>query len=222
MEVFELLNARHSVRAFNDRKIEPEVVNTLQGVIEDCNKESGLHIQLILDEPNAFKHILSRIQKFRNAKNYIALIGKNTSDLNSKIGYYGEKIVLKATELGLGTCWVVMTYSKKKCAGHIAEDEKRVAVIALGYFDKDGVPHKTKSIEELSRVEGEMPDWFRRGMEAARLAPTGKNHQNFLFSLKGKTVTAIAKRGAGTDIDLGIVKYHFELGAGSADWKWAE
>jgi hypothetical protein len=34
--------------------------------------------------------------------------------LEEKTVYYGEKIVLKETELGLSTCWVALTYSKSK------------------------------------------------------------------------------------------------------------
>jgi len=100
--------------------------------------------------------------------------------------------------------------------------EKLYCVITFGYYDKGGVPHKTKSIEELSQVNGEMPEWFRKGMEAAQLAPTALNHQKFQILLDGNTVTAKPGFGISTKIDLGIVKYHFELGAGNSNWTWAK
>lgn len=142
--------------------------------------------------------------------------------MERKIGYYGEQIVLEATELGLGTCWVAKSYSKGKCGCILEEGEKLVCVIALGYFDQGGVPHKTKSIQDLSQVHGEMPDWFRQGMEAAQMAPTAMNEQRFRISLDGDTVKAKPGIGLDTKVDLGIVKYHFEIGAGNADWKWEE
>ncbi|SNS91264.1 Putative TM nitroreductase [Anaerovirgula multivorans] len=222
MDIFETMKERHSVRTYNSRKIEPDVAKELQTLIDQCNKDSGLHIQLCLDEPNAFDGFMARYGKFTNVKNYIALIGKKAKDLDEKIGYYGEKIVLKATELGLGSCWVAATYSKSKCGATIDKGEKLVCVISLGYFDKGGVPHKTKSIEELSQSNGNMPDWFRRGMEAAQLAPTAMNQQKFLFILEGDKVIAKAGRGFYTKLDLGIVKCHFELGAGTENFKWSK
>lgn len=222
MEIFETMKARHSVRSYNDRKIEGDAANILRSLIEECNKESGLNIQLCLDEPKAFDSFMAHYGKFNNVNNYIALIGKKSKELDEKIGYFGEKIVLKATELGLGSCWVAISYSKSKCGCTIRSGEKLVCVIAVGYFDKGGVPHKTKTIEELSHVNGDLPEWFRHGMEAAQLAPTAMNQQKFIISLDGDTVTAKAGTGFYTKLDLGIIKYHFELGAGNANWKWAK
>lgn len=222
MGILETMKVRHSVRSYNDRKIEADAANMLRSVINGCNKESGLHIQLCLDEPKAFDSFIAHYGKFSNVNNYVALIGKKSKELDEKIGYFGEKIVLKATELGLGSCWTALTYSKGKCGCTLEKGEKLVCVIALGYFDKGGVPHKTKSIEALSHVNGDMPDWFRHGMEAALLAPTAMNQQKFLISRDGDTVMAKAGIGFYTKIDLGIVKCHFELGAGNANWKWAK
>ncbi|MBC3889581.1 nitroreductase [Acetobacterium paludosum] len=220
MENLELMKARHSVRAYNERKLEGEPAHILNSLIDECNKESGLHIQLCLNEPQAFDGLLSHYGKFSNVNNYIALVGKKSKELDEQLGYYGEKIVLKATELGMGSCWVAGTYSKSKCRCTIEKGEKLVCVIAIGYFDKDGIPHKTKSIEELSHVNANMPEWFRRAMEAAQLAPTAMNQQKFLISLNGNTVIAKAGKGFLTKLDLGIVKYHFELGAGHANWRY--
>jgi hypothetical protein len=87
-------------------------------------------------------------------------------------------------------------------------------VIAIGYGETNGVSHKTKPIEELCSVNGDMPDWFRCGMEAVQLAPTAINQQKFRFELNGNSVKAIAGSGFYTKVDLGIAKYHFEIGAG--------
>ena len=70
-------------------------------------------------------------------------------------------------------------------------------------------------------VTGAMPDWFRRGVEAALLAPTAVNQQNFTFSLEGENrVRAKAGWGYFTKVDLGIVKLHFEIGAGKENFEW--
>lgn len=47
------------------------------------------------------------------------------------------------------------------------------------------------------------------------------NQQKFRFTLEGTQVSARAGVGFYTKLDLGIVKYHFELGAGTENFTWA-
>lgn len=179
-------------------------------------------MQLVVNEPEAFGGMMARYGKFSNVKNYLALIGTPGEDFAEKCGYYGEKVVIKARQLGLHSCWVGLSFSKKKSksALTIAPGEKLLLVVSLDYGTTEGNPRKTKSIEELSTVEGDMPDWFKRGMEAAQLAPTAMNQQKFRFILKGNQVLATPGSGFYTKTDLGIAKYHFEAGADSKEWQW--
>lgn len=222
MDILEIMKKRHSVRRYTDKKIDEKIKKELIKVINECNNEGDMHIQLCTDEPNAFDSFMSHYGKFNNVKNYIAIVGKNGDKLQEKSGYYGEKVVLKAAELGLNTCWVALTYSKSKTAIKVEKGEKLVCVIALGYGENQGVSRKSKSIEELSKVNGVMPDWFKTGMEAVMLAPTSMNQQKFLISLEGNKVRAKALMGFYSKLDLGIVKCHFELGAGRDGWEWIE
>ena len=98
--------------------------------------------------------------------------------------------------------------------------EKLCCVIALGYGETQGGPHKNKPMESLCKTDRPMPEWFKRGMEAALLAPTSLNQQKFFFTLEGNTVKAKAGLGFYTKLDLGIVKAHFEMGAQDAAWQW--
>ena len=220
MNDLEVMKKRHSVRSYTTKRIETKLATELTTYIEECNKKSGMHIQLCLNEPNAFNSFMAHYGSFKNVNNYIAIVGKKGKDFEEKCGYWGEKIVLKATELGLSTCWVALTYSKGKSACKIEKGEKLCCVIALGYGETEGVAHKSKSMESLCKVNGSMPEWFRKGMEAAMLAPTSINQQKFHFILDGNTVIAKAGFGFYTKVDLGIVKAHFEIGAKNADWKW--
>lgn len=220
MDILEAMKARHSVRTYTDRKIEEDVEKELRKIIEECNNKVSMNIQLCLDEPQAFDNFMAHYGKFKNVNNYIAIVAKKGKDFEEKAGYYGEKIVLKAAQLGLNTCWVALTFSKSKTNCKIEKGEKLHCVIALGYGETPGITRKTKSIEELCNVDGEIPDWFKRGMEATQLAPTATNQQKFLITLDGNVVRAKALRGFYTKLDLGIVKYHFEVGAGINGWKW--
>ena len=221
MNIIEAMNARHSVRQYQDSALAQSACARLQAEIDACNRESGLHIQLIVDEPKAFDGFMAHYGKFSGVRNYIAMIGKKGADLDEKCGYYGERLVLKAQKLGLNTCWVAMTYSKVKTAFTIDSGEKLCIVISLGYGKTKGVPHKSKSADAVTKADGSVPGWFRKGTEAALLAPTAMNQQKFLFTLNGNKVSAKAGFGFYSKIDLGIVKYHFEIGAGKENFQWA-
>lgn len=221
MELYEAMRQRHSVRSYTSKKIEGEVKENLTEYIRQCNKEGGLNMQLVLNEPKAFSGFMAHYGNFSGVQNYIAVIGPKGPDLDEKCGYYGEKIVLYAQQLGLNTCWVALTYSKTKGAYHIEAGEKLVLVIAIGYGAAHGTAHKSKSPEAVSNINNTSPEWFKKGVAAALLAPTAVNQQKFTLSLDGKKVTASAGRGFYTKVDLGIIKYHFEIGAGTDNFEWA-
>lgn len=143
MDLLQAMKERHSVRSYDEKSIEAGTVEKLRSFIKECNKESGLHMQLVLDEPHAFEGFMAHYGKFSGVRNYIALIGRKGNDLEEKCGYYGEKIVLYAQTLGLNTCWVGLTYSKVKSAFQIDPGEKLCLVIAIGYGQTQGVSHNS-------------------------------------------------------------------------------
>lgn len=221
MTLEQAIHARHSVRSYNDTPITGQTKAELEQFIVQCNAESGLHMQLVADEPNAFDSFMAHYGKFSGVKNYIALIGPKGPQLDETCGYYGEKVVLKAQQLGLNTCWVAMTYKKIKTAFKVNDGEKLCLVIAIGYGATQGVEHKSKRPAQVVQAEGRVPEWFERGVKAALLAPTAMNQQKFTFALNGSTVTAKAGAGFYTKIDLGIAKCHFEIGAGKENFQFA-
>ena len=216
----EVIQNRHSVRTYLETPIAKEILTALQEKIDECNKESGLHIQLVCNEPKAFDGFMAHYGNFKGVHNYIALIGPRGKDLEELCGYYGEKLVLEAQNMGLNSCWVYMTYRKIKDAFVVEENEKLVCVIAIGYGAEQGKPHTSKSIEDVVLSSENLPEWFVDGVEMALLAPTAMNQQKFEFILAGNQVHVNAGFGVCTKIDLGIVKYHFELGAGKENFTW--
>lgn len=214
MELIEAIKQRPSVRQYTDKKIETDILAELQSEIAVCNKEGDLHIQLVTDEPKAFDSFMAHYGKFSGVTNYIALIGKKSDKLDELCGYYGERLVLKAQQLGLNTCWVAMTYKKIPNVFKVDKGEKLTVVISFGYGKTQGVAHKTKTVEQVSNVSAETPEWFKAGVEAALLAPTAINQQKFKFTYAEGKVAAKAGFGFYTKVDLGIVKYHFETASG--------
>ena len=222
MTIQQAMQARHSVRAYEDRAIEPELREKLQAELAACNEAGGLNMKLVFDEPKAFSTFMARYGKFSGVRNYVVVAGKKADDLNGRAGYWGEKFVLAAQSLGLNTCWVALTFGKgaaKKFAG-LGRGDKLVCAVALGYGKTQGVPHKSRPLDEVVGSK-DAPEWFLSGAEAALLAPTAMNQQKFRFTLVGeRAVRAERTGGFYSDIDLGIVKYHFEQGAGRENFDW--
>ena len=226
MTLQEAITARHSVRKYIDKEIPADIVTALQDKIAEYNKVGNLNIQLVLNETRAFTGMLS-YGSFSGVRNYFVMVGKKGADLDERVGYYGEQLVLLAQTLGLNTCWVGLSYRKVPEAYNVGKDEKLACMIALGYGETQGVSHKIKTIEQVSNASDLTPAWFKRGVEAALLAPTAVNQQTFSFEYVGMSNNrhlVRAKKGFSmigyTQMDLGIAKYHFEIGAGKNNFDW--
>ena len=229
MTLEEAIRARHSVRQYTEKPIEAEKIQQLQDLIDECNREGRLHIQLVTNEPKAFANGIAHYSKFRDVRNYIAMICKKGDDVN--LGYYGEKVVLLAQCLGLNTCWVGASYRKQPDQYKVDNDETLVCVVSLGYGATQGTPHSQKRTiadvtdDQRTTDHGKpFPEWFVRGTEAALLAPTAVNQQKFAFILHDGNKVEAQKRFAifanYAPIDLGIAKCHFEIGAGKENFEW--
>ena len=227
MTLQEAIEARHSVRAYKNEPLAANAVKVLEEQMAMLNREGNLHMQLILNEPKAFQGTMAKYGKFRNANNYIVMAGKKAEDLDERIGYYGEHIVLLAQTLGLNTCWVGLSYSKVPGTYVLEEGEKIACYIAIGYGETQGSGHKIKTVEQVSNASDITPSWFKKGVEAALLAPTAVNQQKFSFEHVGvknnrhqiRAMNGFSMIGY-TKMDLGIARYHFEIGAGEVNFDW--
>ena len=227
MTIQEAIQLRHSVRDYKDVPLSEDVINSLQSEIKKINEEGRLHAQLILNEPKAFQGTLAKYGKFRNVQNYIVMAGMKADDLDERVGYFGEHLVLFAQTLGLNTCWVGLSYTKIAGTYVLDEGEKIACYIAIGYGETQGVSHKIKTVEQVSNASDITPSWFKKGVEAALLAPTAVNQQKFSFEYVGVSNSrhqVRAKTGFSmigyTQMDLGIVKYHFEVCVGKDRFLW--
>ena len=225
MNLIEAIYTRHSVRRYLDRPLEADKVAALRKALEEANAESGLNIQLAVNEPKSFNGLfISTYGQFHGVSNYFVMAAPKGKEWEEKVGYYGEKLVLLAQTLGLNTCWVGLTYKKNPAVITLREGDILHCQIALGYGENQGRQHPMKPAEKFYEASGEVPDWFLSGLQAALLAPTAVNQQKFKFFLQeGNRVSAktLFSPWGYTTIDLGIVKYHFEIGAGKEHFAWA-
>ena len=226
MDLIEAIQKRHSVRKYTDQSIEETKLASLRKAVEEANAESGLNIQLVLNEPKGFSgRFFTTYGQFSGVKNYIVMSAPKGKEWEEKVGYYGEKLVLLAQILGLNTCWAGLTYKKIPGTFDLRNGDIVHCMIAFGYGEVQGKQHQQKKpASDFYEPNGPKPEWFMSGIHAAMLAPTAVNQQKFKFILhdgnKVSTKTFFSMWGY-TQIDLGIVKYHFEIGAGKENFEWA-
>ncbi len=217
MDEMQAIRERHSVRTYQDKKLTAEDEAKLRKVIEDVNRESGLEFELAPDAGKTFTKLLNRALGLGSAPAVIACMGKDCDELDEKIGYWGEKIVLSAQMMELNTCWAG-TFSREKIPVTVKEGNRLAIVIAVGYGANSGRVRKSKEAGQVSNCVETSPEWFKRGVEAALLAPTAVNQQKFEILLSDDgTVSFTDKGGILSKIDLGIIRYNFEVGATSKD-----
>lgn len=223
MTLSEAIIHRHSVRQYEKRPIEEDLVSLLQNQIETCNQEGNLSFQLVLNEPKAFQGFLPHYGGFKNVQNYIALAGPDDDELDEKCGYFGERLVLFSESIGLSTCWVGGTFNKRAANLKMTSGDRLCLIISIGYAALEGKPHRSKDESHFYPQSPDNPEWFVRGIHSAMLAPSAMNLQRFHFIYnKDDTVSASSGSGPFAKVDLGIAKLHFEIGSGRDHSVWAD
>lgn len=213
MTEFEAIKKRHSVRNYLEKKIEEEKVRLLEEKIKELNAQGNLHMQFIEDAGKTFNRLLNKAMGLGSAPSVIACVGTADETLEERIGYYGQQLVLFAQQIGLNTCWAG-TFNKKAIGADVRGNEELVISIAIGYGKNQGREgRKSKTVEQVSTCDTNMPKWFEEGVKAALLAPTAVNQQKFEISYSNGEVDFKDKGGILSKVDLGIVKYNFEVGA---------
>jgi len=220
MTIQEAIKKRHMVRQYTDKPIPANIVELLNERITENNKKYDLNLVLVTGSSDGVGGI-AKLLLAKNAKNYFVLAGPDTPELDEKLGYCGADLILYAQTLGLNTWWIGGMFNSKGALKHLSDKNVRVnGVIAVGYGQTQGVPHKSKTAGEISEYKGEAPQWFSDGVDALLYAPTALNKQPYVVKGEGNKVALSAGDGHFSGIDLGIGKYHFEIGAGKKNFEW--
>lgn len=224
MNDLEAIDKRISRRTYLETLIDKEKIELISKSIEEANKKSGLSISFMEDGSKSFNSVGKSYGMFKGVRSIILLKGdKKDPNLKEKVGYYGEILVLEATKLGIGTCWVGGTFDRNIL--QINQNEELVCVLTVGNVPEDKtfkekmiykVSHrKTKSVEKFYEAKEAVPDWFIEAIKAVQKAPSAINSQKVIFEYNGNEVIASIPNSNVFDlVDLGIAKLHFELSAG--------
>lgn len=228
----EAMQKRCSRRSYKKEPLRVEDVTFLKEQIQNYNTIAGLHMQLVTNNEEAFHGFKKSYGMFHNVSNYIALVG-NEKDvyIQEKLGYFGEKLVLEATQRDLGTCWVGGTYDAKSCPVTLNKHEKLYCVIVIGYANDNKsmkekliakVTHrKSKTIQQMSNFTNSMPAWVSEGVKAVQIAPSALYKQPVYFTYENDKVLAKIENPESHEmLDLGIAMLHFEIGAENGSWVW--
>jgi len=232
-QLYDAIAKRCSRRKYLPQPLSQEIIDQLSTSVERYNQANEFHIQLILNQPEVFQGLRKSYGFFTGVQHYFALVGKkNQPHIQEKLGFFGELLVLEATELGLGTCWVGATYDQKLCQCSIADDEQLYAVITVGYVPEEqslreqlimrGSHLRHKDVDNMYTVEVQPPMWFFSCLEAVYRAPSAMNHKSthITYQLNHTITAAVPSLSNYQEMDLGIAKAHFWLAAPKGYWQW--
>ena len=230
---YPIIEKRRSRRLYDSNPIPAELLEKLHAFCNAFKPFHGIRSVVVTDSPaTVFKGAIAHYGKIKGAPAFIAFIGDmKDTHVHEKVGYLGEGIILEATVLGLGTCWVAGFFRPEVAASlvHIREGEKVLAVTPIGYASKNisleekimtgfGWTHKRKPLNELVKGirEDKWHHWIRTALESARVAPSAVNRQPWRFHIEDSTITLsvdsvkdtykISKR-----LDCGIAMLHIEI-----------
>ncbi|MBE0427501.1 MAG: nitroreductase family protein [Nitrospirae bacterium] len=232
---YEAAQKRRSRRSFNSSPIASDLLAKIDKVCKEFKPFHGIRAVVVSRSVDkVFKGIVGHYGKIRGATVFIAFIGDmNDPYIHEKAGYTGEGIILEATALNLGTCWVGASFNPAVASSSVQlrKNEKVLAVTPVGYavekvsFEEKimtgfGRTHKRKSLFELVKglEESKWPEWIKTALEAARIAPSAVNRQPWRFNIEPGSITIsvddlkdtynIPKR-----LDCGIAMLHIEIAA---------
>ena len=197
MDLKEAMQKRHMVRKYIDKSLPDDLINRINERISMNNEKHKLSMKLMINNNKGVNSIMKLIMA-KGVNNFI---------------------MLYAQTLGLNTWWVGGTFNRS--VSQYVENKKVTGIIAIGYGESQGKPHKSKMVEDVSKYNGTViPSWFISGVDGALLAPTALNKQDFMIIGDGNKVKIECDNGIFTGSNVGLIKYHFELGAGKENFEW--
>lgn len=214
-QLLSAIASRHSVRRYLPRPVPQGIVDCLKAEVAGINARCAFSFRVVTDEPRSFRNIFA-YGKFEGAVNYIIVSAPKGDEVTRRCGYEGERLVLGLQALGLNTCWVGLSYSKKTPDFRVPDGHRIRCVISFGYGVTQGSERRSKTIAQLSNADGDSPQWFVDAMRAVQLAPTAINQQKFSFALApdgSVSAKPLFSLVGYTQIDLGIAVCHFNLAA---------
>lgn len=136
-EWYDAVFARRSRRQFDGRPLDPAHLRRIEEVCEGFRPWPAVRSVLVAERPDAIlTGAIGSYGKVKGAAAYVAFIGDMDSPtVQESVGYMGEGVILEATTLGVGTCWIGGYFKPEAVAAQVGTGtgERVLAVTPLGY-----------------------------------------------------------------------------------------
>lgn len=244
--ISEIIKKRVSVRTYSEKPLLPETKASFHALNTICRGPFGGMLRFnLIDRDLTYngKNLkLGTYGVIKGATTYIvAVIEKADKDLED-FGYSLEKIILYATSLGLGTCWLGGTFKKSEFSKAIEQKEHEIlpCITPLGYPESRRT--MLESAMRFAAGSNNRKEWnelffsqdFRQTLSAAeagyyatplemiRLAPSASNKQPWRIVKDTNQIHFYLQHTKGYTnasaldlqrVDIGIAMCHFELSA---------
>jgi nitroreductase len=199
--IIELIKARTSQRSYLAQPVEAEKLRALQDCFAALGGPCGGKARFaILDTTGWGEGKLNALGTYgtiKGARLFIVGMIRRGEHAMEDFGYQFEQVILRATDLGLGTCWIGGIFNRSRFAEQagIGEDEVLPAISPLGYATpKRSVTDSLIRWSAGSRNRRPWPELFFDGsfeiamsasaagryldpLEMLRLGPSASNRQ---------------------------------------------
>lgn len=228
MNIVEAIRERRSVRSFNGEPLSDSMHDRLTESISRIYNPFGGNYSIRLkrfDLANGYRPTTYGVIRGANDFFLIGIADDETSALAAGFGF--EQVVLKAWQLGLGTCWIAATFKGTDFDnGQSWPDGERLRIVcpvgvAAGKSMMEKITrlavgsNKRKPFSDLFFTDGfsrPLPagSRFDEALEMLRLAPSSTNSQPWRALIEGDTVHfyCVPKSRASV-LDCGIGICHF-------------
>ena len=228
MNIIEAIKGRRSVRSFNGVPISEtdraELTKAIKGVTDPFGGKVTIRLKEF-DMKDGYKP--STYGMIKGATDFFLLGIWSDEAAALSAGFCFEQVVLKARQLGLGTCWSAATFKGSAFdMGQTWPDGEKLTVIC-----PVGVPAKQSMMEKITRFslgsknrkpfdelffDGDFKtplspeSRFGLSLQMLRLAPSSTNSQPWRALVEGDTVHFYYKpKSEASVLDCGIGMCHF-------------
>jgi nitroreductase len=242
--VIDLIKKRTSSRTYESKNIESETLQKLKDFIAEINKDINIKARFTVinnDINNKGSKKLGTYGVISGADTYIIGILDKDDNNAFEFGYFFEKIILCATDLGLQTCWLGGTFNKEDFAQNvdITENEFIPIVSPVGY--KKGKARIVETAMRAAAGSNQRKPWnelffdkdiqnpltekdagpYAVLLEMVRLGPSASNKQPWRIIKDNNEFHFLLSKTKGYGVasydiqlnDMGIAKCHFDFSA---------
>ena len=189
--MIQAINLRKSIRNYKEKSVSTEDMQKIKTIINEAKPlfENILMEALLIEDGEkitaTFKGLLSNYTKVK-APHYLAFTSETKEGHLENIGFIGEEIVLKLTELGIGTCWVGSAIKEEvfRTIVKVKPNQNYIILIAFGYPTEELKPVTTrKRLDKNKLVTGTYENQYETIIQALIDAPSAVNSQPWKLSV---------------------------------------